>query len=265
MRSMDRKIIGGLISGVGLLLFMARALRGKEVNGRHYRVDARRSAAFSLVCFAADIWAIPAILRAKPAITAQELNAADPARVPFYNRAALRQDFSKRDHYRKTSDNVLRGIIAICTLMLMKSRDRRTLFLLFTEAQAAAYTYYSYAPVGPAFQDKYRPVVYYKNEPEETRNAGNNRNSRYSGHTGNAAAASFFMAAVYNEYHPQMSVAGKLGVYLLAVLPPALLGYLRMRALKHFPTDVLMAIGIGGAFGMAVPGLHRASGSNTPK
>jgi membrane-associated phospholipid phosphatase len=40
-------------------------------------------------------------------------------------------------------------------------------------------------------------------------------------------------------------------------VPPLFTGWLRMKALAHFPSDVLAGYIIGGVFGIAVPELHR--------
>jgi membrane-associated phospholipid phosphatase len=43
----------------------------------------------------------------------------------------------------------------------------------------------------------------------------------------------------------------------LASIPPLVTGWLRMKALAHFPSDVLAGYLIGGGFGILIPQLHR--------
>jgi len=43
-------------------------------------------------------------------------------------------------------------------------------------------------------------------------------------------------------------------------LPPAYVGYLRYRGLKHFPTDILMGYIIGAGSGILIPHLHKKKG-----
>ena len=225
----------------------------------NYQIDYRHASILSIIAFAADLYAIPAILRNKPAISAIALIAVNPASVPPQDQIALKQNPDEREAFRRLSDNVLRGIIMLPAIFLLDSRLRRDagpLLMIYAWLHAITYTIYSYSPLGPAFNNKYRPVVYYTAVPQAERSLGNNRNSRYSGHTGNAACAAFFMAKVYSDYHPEWRPAVKRILYLLACLPPLLLGWLRIKALKHFPSDVLLATVIGGSCGVLITGLY---------
>jgi hypothetical protein len=40
-------------------------------------------------------------------------------------------------------------------------------------------------------------------------------------------------------------------------VPPLVIGLLRTKALKHFPSDNLAGLGIGAAFGILIPELHK--------
>ncbi len=226
-----------------------------------YRLDIVRSLLFSVIAFAADIYAIPAILRNKKTLSKKELAAIDPEMVTGIDRFAIKQDPAQREPYRKVSDNLLRGVIGLAAILFFDKKlcaRKGRILALYTEMHAITYTIYSYSPLGPAFQDKYRPVVYYTELPDDARNKSNNRNSRYSGHTGNAAAASFFCAKVFLDHHPETSIRAKALVYSLALIPPLLVGMLRIKALKHFPSDIALAILIGAICGIGIPELHRA-------
>ena len=80
--------------------------------------------------------------------------------------------------------------------------------------------------------------------------------SFFSGHTSTTAAASFFMAKVYTDLHPETE-GKKWLFYVAALAPPAVVGYFRYKALKHFPTDVLTGIAVGAASGVLIPHLHK--------
>ena len=88
------------------------------------------------------------------------------------------------------------------------------------------------------------------------RQEGNNRLSFYSGHTLSTAASTFFMAKVYTDYHPELGNKKYL-FYGLALIPPTYVGYHRLKALKHFPTDVIIGYSIGIAAGIFIPELHK--------
>ena len=79
------------------------------------------------------------------------------------------------------------------------------------------------------------------------------RKSFPSGHTSTAACMSFLAASVYADFRPEDE--GVL-LYLGAATIPALTGYLRMRAGKHYFTDVLAGFVLGSAIGILVPKFH---------
>lgn len=81
-------------------------------------------------------------------------------------------------------------------------------------------------------------------------------NSFFSGHTSWTAGASFFMAKVICDYHPELG-SKKWPVYAAALIPPAFVGYHRYRGLKHFPTDIIFETAVGAAIGILNPHFHR--------
>jgi hypothetical protein len=225
-----------------------------------YRMNYWFTAPFIVVGTAGNIYAIPRIIKAKPALTDAELAAINREAVPRFDRWVLDQ---KVDDYRrpdKISDYVLNGTIVAGVLLGLDKKIRQDavrLALLYCETQVFTFCLYDFSPFGPAWQNKLRPVVYYTQYPTEDRRQGNNRNSFYGGHVANAAAASFSAAKILNDYHPEFSTATKYLLYGAATVPPLAVAYLRTRALKHFPSDNLVGMLIGGACGIIIPELHR--------
>jgi hypothetical protein len=250
------------LSGLWLLV---RAVRRKNPDTcsdqkSRYCLNVQHYAAYTILLLLADLYAIPAVLRGKLLISAEEIAELNPDLVPWHDRVALGYVGERHEHYRKISDHVLKAFVALPFLLLVNKRIRRdwaTVVTLYSWLHAVTYTIYSFSPLGPAFVDKYRPVVFYNLLPEAVRNLGNNRNARFSGHTANATCAAFFLAKVYNDYHPNQSVYSKYGHYLLSYMAPLLVGWLRTKALKHFPSDVLHAIAVGGVCGIMVPELYK--------
>ena len=274
-RSHTSRIAAMAWGSLSLALLVVEVFKAKKKNKQRqaaspdavYEFNAGRNFGYTVLAFAADLYAIPAILRNKPLITPDELKQISAASVPGIDQLALRQDGLQKDQFKQISDQLLRSIIALFLLVMQDQKmraDAGKLFLLYAHTHALAYTIYSFSPLGPSYQNKYRPVVYYDALPTCEREPGNNRNSRYSGHTGNAAAATFFLAQAYADYHPGPNSRKRLGLYSLAALPPLLLGYLRMKALKHFPTDVLMAVLIGAACGIGVPTAYKVNRALIP-
>ncbi len=85
------------------------------------------------------------------------------------------------------------------------------------------------------------------------------RSSFFSNHTSTTAAASFFAARVYADYHPESSL--KPYVWVASASLPAVAGYFRIRGGQHFPTDVIAGYCVGAVIGYAVPLLHRVDDS----
>ena len=81
--------------------------------------------------------------------------------------------------------------------------------------------------------------------------------SYYSGHTSHTAAFTFFFAKVINDYHPEMSTGIKIGLWSFAAVVPAVTGYLRFEAGKHYPTDIMTGYALGALTGWLVPHLHK--------
>jgi len=109
--------------------------------------------------------------------------------------------------------------------------------------------------------DRARPVVYYEDVPWEQRTGSRTMSSFYSGHTSSSAAASFFIAKVYSDYHPELGNK-KYILYSCATIPPLLIGYFRYRGLKHFPSDVMVGLAVGAGTGILVPHFHKQKKSN---
>ncbi len=222
-----------------------------------YKIRFWLSGGISVIGSIGDYYAIPRIL-GKKKITDEELAALNPSILTRLDRWALMQDPTKRVYFDHMSDNVITGIFLLpVTLAFDKNirHDGLKLLLMYYESQAVTFSIFNYSFLGPTFQNKFRPMTYYTSIPVGDRNIGNNRNSFFAGHVSSATAASFFMAKVYCDYHPNLG-AKKYLIYAAATVPSLAMGYLRMRALKHFPSDILAGMTVGAVCGIAIPELH---------
>ena len=100
-----------------------------------------------------------------------------------------------------------------------------------------------------------RPFVFNESVPFSDKQTNSARYSFFSGHTSISAANSIFAAKVFSDYFPDSK--WKPLVWSVAVLVPVSTGYFRVKAGKHFPTDVITGAAIGGAIGYLVPHLHK--------
>jgi membrane-associated phospholipid phosphatase len=191
----------------------------------------------------------------KKVVTESEIAGLDPEAINGFDRWVLDQPIPDTNTFTRVSTIAL-SLTEVLPFVLFfdKSiqKDWINITLMLLETDAIALTIYECSPLGPLFQNKFRPMVYKKDfihAPEE----GEVRNSFFSGHTMAAAASSFFMAKVYSDYHPE---ANQFLLYGAACIPPLYMAYLRLRALEHFPSDVLVGFGVGAACGVIIPSLH---------
>ena len=101
-----------------------------------------------------------------------------------------------------------------------------------------------------------RPYLYNSNVPLDVKlNWPDARRSFFSGHTSTTTMFSFMTAQMYSDFFPDSKL--KPIVWSAAVLLPATTGLMRIRAGKHFLTDVAVGFVVGGLIGYFIPVLHR--------
>lgn len=100
-----------------------------------------------------------------------------------------------------------------------------------------------------------RPLVFNELVPLTVKLENNARYAFFSGHASVSAANSIFAAKVFSDYFPDSK--WKPVVWSVAVLIPVATGYFRVQAGKHYPTDVITGVAIGGAIGFLIPHLHK--------
>lgn len=101
---------------------------------------------------------------------------------------------------------------------------------------------------------RYRPYVYngyFLHDKSDSYAA----KSFYSGHTSATAASSFFAARIFSDIYPNSKL--KPYMWSLAAAVPAATGVLRIKAGRHFLSDVVSAYITGAACGLLVPKLHK--------
>ena len=173
-----------------------------------YRMNYWVSGTFSVVATAANIYAIPNIIKAKKDLTDAELAALRPNIHNGFDRWALQQDPSKREINYRNSDIVLPAIVVSAAALGFDKAIRKDwlkILMMYYETHAVTFSLYNFSFFGPAFQNKVRPYSYYDTYfTADQRRGGNQRNSLYSGHTASASAATFFIVKVFSDYHPEI-------------------------------------------------------------
>ena len=105
-----------------------------------------------------------------------------------------------------------------------------------------------------------RPYNYNADAPLDTKLKKSSRYSFFSGHSATTAYFAITTAKLYNDLYPNSNMRPY--VWLGAALLPAAVSYGRMRAGRHFFTDVLVGTAVGTIIALVVPTLHRGTGEN---
>ncbi|MEO8734085.1 MAG: phosphatase PAP2 family protein [Flavobacteriales bacterium] len=99
-----------------------------------------------------------------------------------------------------------------------------------------------------------RPYAYNPDVPLDVRKAKEAYVSFWSGHTATAAAMAFASAELVQQ--SDASSTAKTITWSTAITLPMLIGHYRVRAGRHFRTDVIVGYLVGAGIGMAVPYIH---------
>ncbi|UOQ70120.1 phosphatase PAP2 family protein [Hymenobacter cellulosilyticus] len=104
---------------------------------------------------------------------------------------------------------------------------------------------------------RYRPFLYGTQGTARERSSKISTNSFFAGHTAHAATATFFAAKVFHDFNPDSPAQPY--VWGAAAVIPAVVGYYRLEAGKHFLSDNLVGYAVGATVGVLVPQLHKTS------
>lgn len=226
-----------------------------SLHSKIYKVNFKYEVPITAVSFALTQYQY-AGLSSKTTLTTQEVLALDKNDISKFNRPAFNFPASNYKTSRSGSDYVMYGSMALPTLLLFDKR-LRTDWKEFTTMYFQTHTISSDLYLTSALNyKKPRPLAYNTDYPIELRSGESTSNSFFSGHVTTTTASTFFMAKLYCDYH-DLSIGQKAIVYTLASIPPAVVASFRMRAGKHFRTDVMTGFLVGATTGILVPELHK--------
>ncbi|WP_181304643.1 phosphatase PAP2 family protein [Rufibacter sp. XAAS-G3-1] len=156
---------------------------------------------------------------------------------------------------KKVSDFMLYGSLAAPALLLFDSDindNTGQLLALYVETMAITGTLFT---MSSAAFPRARPLTYSPAVEIGEKTRANSQNSFFAGHTAAVSTISFFTAKVFHDYNPDSPA--RPFVWAGAAVVPAVVGYLRLEAGKHFLSDNLVGYGVGAAVGILVPQLHK--------
>lgn len=154
----------------------------------------------------------------------------------------------------RDSDKLFYGSMPLPLLLLLDKeirKDALKIAVLYTEALSITGTLYTSA----TYFNRYRPSTFSDKLTIGQKRSGNQRNSFFAGHVALVATSTFFTAKVFADYHPESNL--KYVFYGAAIAATGATGYLRHRAGKHFPTDIILGMAVGTLSGILVPQTHK--------
>ncbi|MDB5260812.1 MAG: PA-phosphatase, partial [Adhaeribacter sp.] len=156
---------------------------------------------------------------------------------------------------KKASDIPFYGSFVAPLALLLNDdvyQNAPQVFLLYAETMSVTGTLFA---MTAGLVDRKRPMVYGTEAPLKDRTSKNARNAFFAGHPAATASATFFLAKVFHDFNPDSPA--RHFVWGAAAAVPATVGYLRLKAGKHFLSDVILGYGIGTTVGILVPQLHK--------
>ena len=152
------------------------------------------------------------------------------------------------------SDKIFYGAMPLPLLLMLDKeirKDALKIVVLYTEALSITGSLYT----SSTYFNRHRPSNYSDELTVEQKRSGNQRNSFFAGHVALVATSTFFTAKVYADYHPDSKF--KWVLYGVAIGATGATGYLRHRAGKHFPSDIILGTAVGALSGILVPQMHK--------
>ena len=161
----------------------------------------------------------------------------------------------------ETASDYIQGLTLLAPLTLMaSSKMRDEAFDIGVMAIQTMFLNQGLTGILKLHTDRKRPFVYNENAPIELKYRRQVFYSFPSAHTSASAAACFFTAKVFNDYYPDSK--WKPLVWIGAATLPALTGYLRYEAGRHFISDIAAGYALGAVIGILIPELHKSNSKN---
>lgn len=157
----------------------------------------------------------------------------------------------------RASDYVRAGVTLLPAFFLMNHHTKSDLRPLVMMSIEVLTTTYGITQIVKNLVNRPRPFAFNTNLPVDVRSRKNDKLSFFSGHTSHTASLSIFIAKVMSDYHPDAKKGFKIAVWSTATVIPGVAAYLRVRAGKHYPTDVIAGYLVGASIGYLIPHMHK--------
>jgi len=227
-----------------------------SLSDKVYRFKRKTEIPITLVLWALDFYGASQLSN-KPKLDTFQINSLNKNDIWAFDRIAVKQSYPAPSQVYNISDWGLWLSYCMPAILFLDDKIRQNwldITLLYLKTQAINYNLYAWG--GPVFTKRIRPLVYYSQSSWDYKLGKGTTDSFFSGHASMSAGASFFIAKVLSDYHPELG-AKKWWLFAAVLIPPAFVGYYRYRGFMHYPSDLLIGTAIGAAVGITIPQLHK--------
>ena len=184
-------------------------------------------------------------------LSISQINELNPNQVNSLDRPTI---YNYNPNAKDASNVLVTGAI-LSPLALLASKEVRSNFVTVgVMGMEVIMVAYGFISTTKTIVLRTRPYVYNPSVLIEEKQTLDSRYSFFSGHTAGSASMTFFAARVFSDTHPNSK--WKPVVWSVAAVVPAVVGWTRVEAGKHFPTDVLTGYVVGAAVGYFIPVFH---------
>jgi len=188
----------------------------------------------------------------RDAITLSDLQLLDPMNISSFDRSVTTYWNPKA---AKWSDALMYTTMASPLLFLAGDRSRKDFWMASAISAEVFLLNTGITFLTKELVQRKRPYTYNPNVPLDKKLEKGSTQSFFSGHTSSVASMSYSFAMMHNYYYPDSKI--KPLVWFVAAVLPMATAILRVRAGKHFWTDVIVGYGVGATIGVGVPFLHK--------
>jgi membrane-associated phospholipid phosphatase len=230
------------------------AAKGDSLDSKVYRTNPKLEIPIFLVVIGGASFGFKAVDKLA-SLDETSVAKLDPATINSFDRPVAYYNPQNFEQAQKTSDLLLPLFVASPVCLLLDKNIRGDwqdyVSIVFAAHGADNVMYFS----SVLSVRRPRPLAFNPATPIQDKIGDNKTNSFFSGHVTWTATSTFLMAKVYSDYY-KIKGLRRILLYAAASVPPAVMGYYRMEAGKHFPSDVLTGFVVGAATGILVPALH---------
>jgi membrane-associated phospholipid phosphatase len=186
------------------------------------------------------------------ALSVKDIQSLSRSDVNAFDRSAT---YNWSEGSAKWSTYTVTSLIA-SPLILLADKEPRRDFLIITVMYIESITIESgLNGIVKSSAGRKRPYVYNPDVPDGKKTGKDAVRSFYSGHSSTAFNSAVFLSTVFSDYYPESVL--RYFVWSGSLLLASATGYLRYRAGKHYPTDIIAGAAMGALTGYMVPALHR--------